>query len=278
MANLDKLVEIGAVVLEVFETIQEVFEKNGSNDILSVGDSLMFLTTKSLGFSGNGSLSGDFAKVGQVILNLSEVFLIGIVLVFAFRCLFGYLAYKKTEIPWRFFLRMVIVGILAGGAFYFCFVAVSFTENVTEYVRSYLGKEKVSFEVLEEKVEKLEFKKIKEEEVINLFDSDNIVNMVAYFSSIFVSFSMGIRYFLLEIFILSSPIFILFAGFKESKWLFSGWMKLFLGLLSSQVIVAILLGVFSFQHFGDSKISSILLAACLILMMKMNQFIFRKSL
>lgn len=278
MAGAGKLLEIGIVVLEVFEAIQDLFQKNGSNDVLSVGDSLMFLTSNKLGFSSGGSLTGNIGKAGQMILQLSELVLIGIVLLFAVRCLFGYLFYKKSEMPWRFFLRMVIVGILAGGAYFLCFGATFFTENVTAYIRDYLGKEKTSFSVVEEKVKKLEFKTVGEEEIINLFDAENVVNMFAHFYAILASFSMGIRYFLLEILILFSPVFILFTGFKETKSLFIYWLKLFLGLLSFQVIAAVLLGVFSFQPFGEGKVNGILLVSSLILIVKMNQLFFRKKL
>jgi len=278
MANVEKLVEIGAVVLQVIQTGQELFQKNSSNDILEIGDSLMFLTTRSLGFSQNGGLVGNFEKVGQTLLQLSEIFLIGIVLLFAFRCLFSYLLYKKQEIPWRFFLRIILVGILACGAYYVCFTAVFFTENMTEYIRETLGKEDTSFEVLEKQVDKLEFKMSGEEDAINLFDAENIVNILAHFSSVAVGISIGIRYFLLELFILFSPIFFLFLGSEETKDVFIWWLKMFVGLLACQLFVAILLGVFSFQSYGNGTEKSILLVACLILIVKVCQSCIRKNL
>lgn len=277
MASVEKLVEIGAVVLQVIQTGQDLFSKNSSNDILAIGDSLMFLTTQSLGFSKNGTFAGNFAKAGQALLQLSEVILIGIVLLFAFRCLFGYLVYKKQEIPWRFFLRMVVVGIVAYSAHYLCFTAVFFTENMTEYIREYLGKEIISFEVIEKQVEQLEFKTNGDEEVINLFDAKNMMNILVHVATIFVSIFMGMRYFLLEILILFSPIFFLFIGFEETKPIFIWWLKLFLYFLLCQVGIAVLLGVFSFQPFNSEKEKTIILGACLFLIAKVNQIGYRNS-
>lgn len=277
MANVDKLVEIGAVVLQVFQSVQELFEKNNSNDVLSVGDSLMFLTTKTLGFSSSGSLNGNFAKIGNAILQISELCLIAIVLFFAFRCLFSYLVYKKQVLPWRFFIRIIVVGILAMGAYYLCFGAVFFTENITGYIRSYLGEENISFEILNKRVEKLDFKMTGEEEVINLADTDNVINICAHFSTVFVSISMGIRYFLLEILILFSPVFILFAGFEDTQPIFMWWLKVFGVLLSCQLFIAVLLGVFSFQTFNSDKIKIILLVSCLMLITKINQICIKKE-
>jgi len=273
MEKLEKLVEIGAIVLEVFESIGEMIGRSTSNSVLSRADSLLFLTTERMGFSGSG-LTGKFADMGQMMIQLAELILIVVVLFFALSRLFEFVMYKKQEMCWKFFLRMVVVGILAGGAYYLCFGAVFFTQNVTDYVRNYLGEEKVSFSVVEKKIESIKFSVDDESGAINLLEEDNMIKVCAYIGSVLVSFSLGMRYLLLELAVLFSPIFIMFGGFSGTKALMLGWLKFFLGLLSLQVFVTVLLGIFSFQPFGTGQAEMILIVAFFMILLMMNKIMF----
>jgi len=273
MEKVDKLVEVGTIAIEFFQGLQGLIGENMSNDILSFADSLMFLNGKTLGFSSNGALTGSVGKIAQMMTQLSEVVLIGVVLLFALQRLFVFFGHREKEIPWQLLIRIVVAGILATGAHYFCFGAVFFTENVTEYVRSYLGEKAVSFSVFEEKLDSLELETA-EEESINFFDEENVVKILAYFYSIFIMISMGMRYLLLEILIVSAPVFVLLAVGESTKKIAVGWLKLFLSYLSCQVIVALMLGIFSAQAFGNGNIEIIFMIAFFIVCIKMNQIFF----
>ena len=273
MEKLETLVEIGAIVLEVFESIGDMIGRSTSDSVLSNADVLMFLTSEKLGFAG-GMLTGSFAKIGQMMVQFSELVLIIMVLCFAISRLFELVMYKKLEMCWKFLLRMVLVGILAGGAYYLCFGVISFTENVTAYMRNYLGEDTTSFSVIEKKVETIKFSVEEADDEINLFEEDNLIKLFAYIGSVLVSFSMAMRYLLLELMVLVSPLFIMLFGFSGTKHLTLGWLKWFLGLLSLQIFCVVLLGIFSFQLFGSEQSEMILLVSFFMILLGMNKIVF----
>lgn len=272
MKDLVKVAEIAGVVIEVFKSIGEIIDKCTADSVLSKADALMFLTTEKLGFN-NGILIGDFADIGQMMIKLSEIVLIVVVLCFGLRRIFEFIMYKKEEACWKFLLRMTVVGILAGCAYYLCFGAVFFAQNVTEYIRSYLGEEKSSFSVVEDKVESIEFT-TDDDDGINLFDGENMIKLFAYITSVLVSFSMGIRYLLLELLILFAPIFVMFFGFQGTKNITLKWAKCLIGLLSLQVFSAVLLKIFSLQPFDGGEAEMIVLVAFFVIILMMNKVVY----
>jgi len=273
MEKVETLVEIGAIVLEFFEGLQGFAGDNCSGEMLSLADSLVFLNGKTLGFSSNGVLLGSIGKIGQMMAQLAEVFLVGVVLLFALQRLIVFLGQREKGIPWQNLIRLIVVGILATGAHYLCFGAVFFTENVTEYVRAYLGEDRVSFSVFGDMLVSLK-ENSNENESRSWFEEKNVIKILAHVYSIFIVISMGTRYLVLQSLIVSAPVFILFAGCEVTRNIAVRWLKLFVSCLSCQVIVAIMLGIFSMQPFGNGIVEIIFMIAVFIICIRINKIFF----
>jgi len=260
---MGKILAIGEALIvfkELWDSTSEFFSKSVPNDFYKMMDKAAFLTSEFLGIDSYGNFSDKTEKIAEAIMNLSCLVIWGVLLFFGFKSLFAYFLSKKTDIPWKFFIRMIIFGVLANASFFICYTGVFLTENCTEYIRSYVGADNVSFSFLE----KYEKSDIDDEEEVDVYVTDALISVFIYFSTFFTAVCLAGRYILIKVLILLSPVFFVLGGLRCGEKIFFGWCRSFFSLLFMQVLLCVALGIFSFSGMRSELFSQILCCAILL--------------
>lgn len=263
---MGKILAVGeavVVIKELWNSASDFFEKLVPKDFYKMLDDIAFLDAKFLEVSSDGKMLDNSAKIAEAILNLSNFVIWGILLFYAFKSIFAYFISKNSDVPWKFFIRIIIFGILANASVFICYTGIFLTENSTEYLREYIGKDKVSFSILEDYIVEEE---LGQEEEVYTFDA--IMSIFIYFSTFFLSICLGGRYILLKTLILFSPIFFILGGFKDSEKIFFSWCKKIVFLLFMQLFLCVILGVVNLCDSDEKLFSQLLICSMLFLISK----------
>lgn len=263
---MSKWAEILVVGKEIVDSVSDLVSDVMPNDFCDTLNELAFLNADFLGIASNGSFQGKIQNISYAIRNLSNVLIWGILLFVGFKCVFSYFISKKEEIPWKFFVRMIIFGILANSSMFICYTGVFFAENCTDYIREYVGKNNTSFSFLESYFEKTE--ELDDEESVDVYTFDVLTSIFLYFSSFFMAICLGARFILIKSLILLSPLFFIAGGSKSCEKIFFKWCKMFFCLMFLQIIFCVVLGVTKFAIHGNDSVSSILVCSVLLIFCK----------
>jgi len=256
---MSKILSIGEAIIvikEIFNSVSELFSEFVPSNFFELMDKMAFLSLDFLGFGSNGEILDKGFIIGEAIMKLSNFLIWGLLIFYGFRSLFSYFLSKKVDVPWKMFIRIVVFGILANSAFFICYTGAFFTENCTEYMRSYAGKDNISFSVYESYIN---IEEVEDDNEIYTFDA--LISIFIYFSTFFVCICLGARYLFVKILILLSPIFFILGGFKYSEKIFFAWCKKILILFFLQFIFSIGLAIIEFANYDGDLITAILICA-----------------
>lgn len=268
-ADMGKLVAIGEAIIvikEVWDSASDIFIEFVPDNFYKSMDDFAFLNSKFLSISSNGHFLDGTEKIADAVLNLSNLVIWIVLLFYGFRSLFGYFLSKKVDIPWKFFIRMIVFGILANSAFFICYSGVFFTENITEYIREYVGKNNSSFCVFDEYIDSDVMENSEEDGESSIYTIEALMSIFAYFSSIFFIICLGGRYILIKVLILTSPIFFIIGGVRGDEKIFYKWCKAFFVLLSMQIFICVIISVFNLANIGNELYSQVAICAILLVL------------
>lgn len=265
---MDKIIAAGelfSALKDFFTSISDSFSGSIPNNFYEMMNKMAFLTSEILSIDSNGKIFDKSYGLATSITNLANIVIWGILIFYGFKSMFAYFISKKPDIPWKFFIRMIVFGILANSSFFICYTGIFFAENFTEYLRRGVGEYDISFNFLEECTANDELNCDEEK---SIYDFDVLISVFLYFFTFFTALCLGGRFILIKVLILISPIFFVFGGFKESEKLFVKWCKTFAGLIFFQILICIILGVSRFCSFGDILSSKVFACALLLLSCK----------
>lgn len=253
------------VLKEIFDFGSSYFSETIPSEIYKLMDKLAFLNSGFLGINSKGEILDKVDKMASAILNLTNIVMWGILLFYGFKSLFSYFLSKHVDVPWKFFVRMIVFGILANASFFICYTGVFFAENCTDYIRSYVGEDKISFSFLEEHIATdLD----NEQDENDIYNMDFLISVFLYFITFFTAVCLGGRYLLIRMLILLSPLFFLFGGLKCSEKIFYKWCKNFFVLLFMQIFFCCVLGIVNSLNMEENLFSQILICSCLFILCK----------
>lgn len=267
MGKIEAIIASIMAIKEGADELGELFSVTISGKFYSAIDKITFLDSKTLGFGNNGKIIDGTSTLGEAVCNLSNLVVWGVLLLYCFYSLFHYFLSKKFEMPMKVFIRSVIFGILVNSAFFICFSAVYFTENITQYIVEFCGGE-TSFCYLENAKDDLQLEVDTDSDNVNIFTAEDLIKVSNYFMTFILGVMLGIRFLLIKVLIIFSPIFFAFgcSGITE-KWLKSG-MILFLKLLSFQIVMVVVLEIFKKINFGEDTILQIILVSTMLFSIK----------
>lgn len=273
MSKVSAIIEIAIVAEEIVETVSEFFSGTVSSEFYEALNKFAFITTDLLKINNLGKFSGGEVSVANSITNLVQVFLWGLLLFYGFRCLFSHFISKKVDIPWKGFIRTIIFMVLINSAHFICFSGVFLSENITAYIREFVGKDIVSFEVFDGAINKIEMN-----EENDIFDIESFSVISAYFSIFIIFIFLGARFLTLKILILSAPLFFCFGAFKNTEKVFYVWLKIFVSFLFFEILICLLIFSVNGLKEIDTTIFNIMISSMGILISKMFSNILKFSI
>jgi len=273
MGKISAIIEFAIVAEEVVETVSDFFSGTVSSEFYESLNKYTFLTTDLLKINSLGKFSGSEASVGDAITNLVQVFLWGLLLFYGFRCLFSYFLSKKVDMPLKVFVRTIIFMVLINSSYFICFSGVFLSENITSYIREFVGCDVVSFEVFNEAIGNMDMY-----EDNDIFNIEVFSVICAYFSVFIISVFLGARFLIFKILILAAPLFFCFGAFKNTEKIFYRWLKIFVSFLFFEILICLLLFAVNCLKETDTAIFSIMICSVGILISKIFSNILKFSI
>lgn len=266
MTNDSIISTISSLFSNLFSSIDSSLYK--SLDNIAFIDQKIFSSHYFLKLFGNNPSTG--------FLLIANSLLIGFVLYYAITYLLSSLniIQNKIQNPYQFFFKILIAGLLMNSSLFICEGLISINSLLSNSIRS-LGSDILNANIsFSELIKQLNAVIFIEQNYSNIFTIDGILKLVFSFSFFNITFSYSIRYIMIQVFILISPIAFLTISNQSTSIFFKSWLKSFLALLLVEILSSIILIVmFSITYSSNNITSKLLLIGALFALIKSNSYI-----
>lgn len=236
--NLDQTEVINIII----ETINALFNNLFSsidNHIYANLDTFTFINNDILKNSIFEKLLGANGKTG--ILYLSDALLLGIIIYYAIRYSYSSFSGSNVEKPTQFVFKMIILGILINSSYFISdqLLQLNFliSSSIQEIGEGIIGKQ-ISFSNL---IKELNSVISIGSNSFDLFSFDGIIKGFISVGLLNLLFSYSLRYVMVQVFVLLTPLIFLSLMNSSTYWIFKSWFKAFLALLLLQSFISIIL-------------------------------------
>ena len=274
MGKIEAIIATIMAVKEGTDELGKLFSVSISNEFYDALDKITFLNNETIGINSYGKIIDETSAIGEAMCNLGNLAIWGVLLFYCFYGLFHYFLSKKFEMPMKVFIRSIVFGILVNSSFFVCYSAIYFTENITQYIIEYCGG-KTSFSYVESAKDELKLEVDNDGEEISVFSMEDLVKVANYFMTFILGIMLGCRFILIKALTLFSPVFFAFGCSTITEKLLKKGMILYLGLLSFQIILVVILEIFKRINFGEDAILQIMLISMMMLSVKMTKKYFK---
>ena len=234
--------EQSEVVNIINETINSIFSNLFSsidNNVYSYLDTFTFIDSSIVDNSFFEKFLGSSGKTG--ILYLTDALLFAIIIYYAIRYSYSIFTGTNVEKPTQFIFKMIIVGIFINSSYFLCNQLLNInyliSGSIQDIGKSIIGKN-ISFSCL---IQNLNSVISIGENSFDLFSFDGIIKGFISVGLLNILFSYSLRYIIIQVFILTTPLAMLSLINSSSYWIFKSWSKAFFSLLFLQSFVALIL-------------------------------------
>lgn len=234
--------EQSEVVNIIIETINSIFSNLFSsidNNIYSYLDNFTFIDSSIINNSFFEKLLGANGKNG--ILYLTDALLLAIIIYYAIRYSYSTFTGSNVEKPTQFIFKVIILGILINSSYFLCEQILNInyliSSSIQEIGENVIGS-KITFSSL---IQNLNSVISVGENSFDLFSFDGIIKGFISVGLLNILFSYSLRYILVQVFVLTTPLVLLSLMNTSSYWIFKSWFKAFFSLLLLQSFVSLIL-------------------------------------
>ncbi len=261
--------EQSEIVNIIIETINSIFSNLFSsidNNVYSYLDTFTFVDSNIINNSFFEKLLGSDGKNG--ILYLTDALLLGIIIYYAISYSYSTFTGNNVEKPTQFVFKMVIVGIFVNSSYFLCEQVLNInyliSGSIQDIGESVVGKD-ITFSSL---IQSLNSVISVGENSFDLFSFDGIIKGFISVGLLNILISYSLRYIIIQVFVLTTPLAILSLINTSSYWIFKAWARAFFSLLLLQSFVALILIV---MLALDSS-NKLLLIGAIYALMRANTF------
>ncbi len=261
--------EQSEIVNIIIETINSIFSNLFSsidNNVFSYLDTFTFVDSNIINNSFFEKLLGSDGKNG--ILYLTDALLLGIIIYYAISYSYSTFTGNNVEKPTQFVFKMVIVGIFVNSSYFLCEQVLNInyliSGSIQDIGESVVGKD-ITFSSL---IQSLNSVISVGENSFDLFSFDGIIKGFISVGLLNILISYSLRYIIIQVFVLTTPLAILSLINTSSYWIFKAWARAFFSLLLLQSFVALILIV---MLALDSS-NKLLLIGAIYALMRANTF------
>lgn len=261
---------MGSIVNNIISAITELFSKLFSsidNSVYSALDNISFIDNKIINSSYFEKLLGTNSASG--ILVIANALLIGFILFFAARYFLSNLSIGQVEHPYKFILKIIIVGICMNCSFFICEQIINlnnfFSSAIRDVGSNFLDTE-ISFTKLSDLIDSIITINGEENSVISI---DGVIKTISSIGFLNLIFIYSVRYILIKVFVLLSPFAFLCASNSASMGIFKAWIKCFISLLLLEIFSSLILIImFSIKYSANDLVSKLLFLGSLLALIK----------
>jgi len=234
--------EQSEVVNIIIETINSIFSNLFSsidNNVYSYLDTFTFIDSSIIDNSFFEKFLGASGKTG--ILYLTDALLLAIIIYYAIRYSYSVFTGNNVEKPTQFIFKMIIIGIFINSSFFLCEQILNINYLISGSIQD-IGKsitnKDITFSCL---IQNLNSVISIGENSFNLFSFDGIIKGFISVGLLNILFSYSLRYIIIQVFVLTTPLAMLSLINSSSYWIFKSWSKAFFSLLLLQSFVSLIL-------------------------------------
>ena len=230
------------IVNIIIETINSLFSNLFSsidNNIYEYLDDFAFIDSNIISNSLFNKFLSENTK--SSILYLTDAFLLAIIIYYAIRYTYSSFSGANIEKPSQFLFKVVILGIIINSSYFISEQIININYLICESIKEigeYIIKKEISFS---EVIDYLNSTISIGDNSFDLFSFDGIIKGFISVGLLNLLFSYSLRYIMVQVFVLSSPIIFLSLMNTSTYWIFKSWFKCFLSLLILQSFISFIL-------------------------------------
>lgn len=240
------------------------------NNIYSVLDDIAFVNKDILNDNLMEKLLGINSYSGIILIANSLIF--GLAIFYAVRYLSSIYSNSQVEKPYQFIFKLIIVSICVNSTHFICEQILELNFLISGSIRS-IGENllhmSISFEDLILKINSLFYSGT----TLNVFSFDGMIKSFTSFGLLNLLFSYSLRYIMIKVFILITPLMLITMLNSNTSWIFKSWLKSVLSLLFVQSLISIiLLIIFSTNFIENNIFSKLLYVGSIYALIKANAY------
>ena len=240
------------------------------NNIYSVLDDITFVNKDILNDNLMEKLLGINSYSGIILIANSLIF--GFAIFYAIRYLSSIYSNSQVEKPYQFIFKLIIVSICVNSTHFICEQILELNFLISGSIRS-IGENllhmSISFEDLILKINSLFYSGT----TLNVFSFDGMIKSFTSFGLLNLLFSYSLRYIMIKVFILITPLMLITMLNSNTSWIFKSWLKSVLSLLFVQSLISIiLLIIFSTNFIENNIFSKLLYVGSIYALIKANAY------
>lgn len=258
----------------ILKAINEIFSKLFSsidNTIYTLVDDIAFISPEILENNYLQKIIGETNYSGVLLICNSLV--LGFIIYYSINYLISHLTYSKIDSPKQFIFKSIIFIAIMNSSIWICKEIINLLFLITNAISdiSYnLFGNTISFSNFIENLNKIIYLKNSE---FDIFSFDGIVKSFISFGIINLILTFSLRYIMIQIFIIISPFAFLSLILNSSEWFFKIWLKTFLSLLLTQILISlILLLSFSIKSAFSDSLTEILYIGIIFALSKSTNY------
>lgn len=259
---------ISKVINSIFSSLFSSID----NNLYSILDDISFISSDILSDYYFQNILGNSTSNGIILICNSLI--LGLIIYYSANSLLSYIIYSKSFTHLSFLFRLTIFGIAMNFSPFICSLLLDFVSFISLAIRNIgevLFNKNICFSSLIQEINSVIYI---DSNSLNVFSLDGLIKTFISIGLLNLVFSYSLRYVLVKLLILISPLAFLSLVFEKTTWFFKSWLKAIFSLLFIQIIVAlILLLIFSLDLNSSDLFVKILLLGSIYSLIKANNFI-----
>ena len=206
------------------------------------------------------------------IIIIANAIIIGLVIFYAIRYMCSMYISTQVEKPYQFIFKLVIVIALVNSSYFLCEEILNINFLISGSIRA-VGEKmlntSISFENLIIKINTI----VSNETTLNVFSFDGMIKSFTSFGLFNLLFSYALRYIMIKVFILITPLMIITLLNNTTAWIFKSWIKSVFSLLIVQSFISvILLIIFASDFSANNTFTKLMYIGSIYALIRANSY------
>lgn len=247
-------INIVEVITQTINNLLSNLFSSIDNSLYSVLDDLLFINPNLFTDSSLEKILGSFNSNGLILICNS--LLIGLTLYYACFLMLSKFTLSQIQNPSQFVFKLFFCALAINSSLFIVEHFLALFSNITYAIRE-VGETIFNENIcLSTFIEKFNSCVYIDNSQLNVFSLDGLMKGFVSVGLLNLAISYSIRYVLIKVFIVFSPFAFVSLITNNTSWIFKSWFKLFISLLSLQILVSLILLICFSIEFNNSDIFS----------------------
>lgn len=258
--------EIISLITRSINTIITSLFNSIDNNIYNNLDGISFINPEIINNSSFSKLLGNNEKTGLIII--SNTIILGLCIYYIVRYYFNNILEQPVEKPTQFIFKLLIIMFFINFSYFIIEQIININYLISISIKatsSSILNTDISFSNLITLINK----KIIMDNDINLLSYNGVLKCSLSIGLLFLLFSYSIRYILIQVLILVTPLVFLTLINSSSSWIFKSWCKALFLMLIIQIFIPIILTII----FLIDSTNEVLLLSGIFVLSRINTYI-----